>query len=75
MEKALTARDKNDIFWIKKRRYMVSSDVKSKAERGYFNPDMVAEIRSAYDRIIDRFFYPGKDAFRDAVDLRGRIGP
>ena len=50
MEKALTARDKNDIFWIKKRRYMVSSDVKSKAERGYFNPDMVAEIRSAYDR-------------------------
>ena len=44
----LTSRDKNDIFWIKKRRYMVSSDYKNEAGNGNFNPDMVAEIKSAY---------------------------
>ncbi|MCR5097314.1 MAG: hypothetical protein K6B14_00030 [Lachnospiraceae bacterium] len=46
----LTSRDKNDIFWVKKRRYMVSSDLKSMSQRGHFNPDMIAEVKSAYER-------------------------
>ena len=53
VDRMLTSRDKNDIFWIKKRRYMVSSDYKSKSGRGNFNPDMVAEVKSAYERYPD----------------------
>ena len=50
MSDTLSSREKNDIFWGKKRRYMVSSDIKCKKDRGCFNPDMVAEVKSAYDR-------------------------
>ncbi|MCR4796932.1 MAG: hypothetical protein K5853_00600 [Lachnospiraceae bacterium] len=46
---ALSSREKNDLFWVKKRRYMVSSDYKNKSGRGYFNPDMVAEVKKAYE--------------------------
>lgn len=54
MEGTLSSRDKNDIFWIKKRRYMVSADIKCKTEGGYFNPDMAAEVKSAYERYDER---------------------
>ena len=54
MEGTLSSRDKNDIFWIKQRRYIASSVVKEKAERGYFNPDMAAEVKSAYERYDKR---------------------
>ena len=49
-EMVLTSRDKNDLFWVKKRRYMVSSEVKGTTNRGYFNPEMAAEVKGAYDR-------------------------
>ena len=50
METTLLARDKNDIFWLKQRRYMVSAVVRDKAARSYFNPDMASEVKSAYER-------------------------
>ena len=63
----LTSRDKNDLFWVKKRRYMVSSDYKSVSGRGIFNSDMVSDIHSAYDRHTEglTFFELTGDEFMD----------
>ncbi len=47
-EDQLTSREINDIFWGKKRRYMLSASAKYTTEDGYFGPDMAEEVKSIY---------------------------
>lgn len=55
MKGVLSSRDKNDVFWDKKRKYVLSANIKNKTEGSYFHPDVAAEVKSAYDRYDSAF--------------------
>ena len=55
-KRELSSRDKNDIFWIKKRKYNLSAAIKCRKEDGVLNPDTAAEVREAYRRLEGKEF-------------------
>ncbi len=52
MEKGgMSAREKGDIYWRKRKRYLAAAAVRNGLKEGYFNPDMAEDILERYKEI------------------------
>lgn len=78
----MNAREKGDIYWRKRKRYLAAAAVRNGLKEGYFNPDMAEDVLERYKEIKSadkRIFLTGNEfeerpptavgrrAFADAV--------